>query len=232
MVSSFNSSNVNFASLIGNVHTKNPLLRTAIGATESLTGTTISSRTKDKFSQGWLGGVGSTSQFQSVNSTIPVMPNRNNNDLEARMVSSSGVITGERLLPSWERSYAFAPGRGVSALHSRITHTDANAGQDTLTGVVAPLVNAGIDRTGDGPAPPLRTYQGLGAMTQAPVVVTGGEAADATVSALAQAFNAAKYSHVTARGRSNAAAPPPSQPSSSTGAAPSTQKKQQPAMAY
>lgn len=149
---------------------------------QSLAGTTITGRVKNKFENGWLGGCGSTSQFQGVNQTVPIMPSRSNYDLDDRIESSNGTRTGQPLLPSWQRSYAFAPGRGVDALRTSITHTMRGAGmEDTISGVVAPQVNAGQDRFATGPIAPIRTYQGAqNASTQAPYVATGGEAAKQT----------------------------------------------------
>ena len=149
---------------------------------KSLTGTTITGRAKNKFDQGWLNGYGSTSQFQGCNQAIPIMPARSNYDLDDRIESSNGSRTGEPLLPTWNRSYAFAPGRGVDAMQTRITYTTRNAGlEDTISGVVGPEVNAGQDRFSDGPMAPVRTYSGAqNTSTQAPYVATGGEAAEAT----------------------------------------------------
>lgn len=149
---------------------------------KTLAGTTITGRTKNKFENGWLGGCGSTSQFQGVNQTVPILPFRSNYDLDDRIESSNGSRTGTPLQASWERSYAFAPGRGLDALQTRITHTLRGAGMDDgITGVAAPLINAGQDRFETGPIAPLRTYQGAqNVSTQAPYVATGGEAAEAT----------------------------------------------------
>lgn len=183
MVSAYNRNTAYEA--IADTHIKNPLLRSAIGVGESLTNTTTQGRTKNKFQQGFLGGVGSSSQFQGANQTIPVMPSRSNDDFEARMRSSNGDATGEALRPSWTRTYAFAPGRGVEARVSNITHTDDNAGRHTLSAVVAPVSNAGVDRFGSGPAPPQRTYQLGAVMTSSPFVATGGEAADVTAARVA-----------------------------------------------
>ena len=175
MVSSF-SNDMTYA----NVHVQNPMLRTAAGSSESFTNTAIQGRTKNKFQQGFLGGCGSASQFQGVNQALPVMPARSNIDVVDRILSSNGYRTGTPLQPSWERSYGFAPGRGVDARLSDITFTDKEAGRDSITAVVGPTINAGIDRQQSGPEPPQRTYQGFGGQIQAPVVVTGGEAATAS----------------------------------------------------
>lgn len=146
------------------------------GTGQSFQGTDVTARIKNKFEQGFLGGVGSTSQFQGANSMLPVMPAQSNNDTYQRVMSVHGVA-GEPILASWQRSYAFAPGRGIDAARSKITWTDSNAGLDPTTGVAAPLINSGIDRQDSGPTPSLTTYQLGNPNTQAPMTRTGGEGA-------------------------------------------------------
>jgi len=126
--------------------------------------------------EGFLGGVGSTSQFQSANTQLPILPYRTNDDLLQRIAQARGeTVSGVPLLPSWERSYAWAPGIGVDAVASGITWTDTNAGLNPTTGLIAPLLAPGKDFTAEDPIAPAVEYkdQGLGAMLSAPFVLSG-----------------------------------------------------------
>jgi hypothetical protein len=164
------------AATISGVHSTNAIIRKAAKDSESLGDTDITSRTKNKFQNGFLAGVGSTSQFQGANQTLPIMPINSNNDLLQRVASSRGLGAGPALQPSWERSYAWAPGIGIDAYRSRITWTPEGAGlANPVSGTTAPITNAGVDRFSSGPIAPLQTYQLGDANTQAPVTVTGGE---------------------------------------------------------
>ena len=138
------------------------------------TSTQLAGRYKSKWVEGFLGGTGSTSQFQSVNQALPVLPSRTNYDLTARVKQANGMNAARTpIKPSWRRDYAFAPGLGVDAARSKITWTDANAGINPQTGQAAPLVVPGKDYTETGPAPPTVSYngQGLGVMLTAPHVM-------------------------------------------------------------
>lgn len=129
----------------------------------SWTNPQISGRFKSKFESGWLGGTGSSSQFQSATSCLPVLPPNSNFDLDARIAQSRGLtVSGVPLLPSWRREYAFHPGTGTDAARSGITRTPAQAGISTWTGVAAPLVTPGLDATGAGPIPVAFTNVGMG----------------------------------------------------------------------
>lgn len=95
---------------------------------------------KNKFTQGFLSGTGSTSQFQGVNQNVGIRRGFYNDNLE-------GVLRGsETLLPSWKRSYAFAPGLGFDALQSKVIWTPDSAGD---SGPAIPNYGA-LNRTGRG----------------------------------------------------------------------------------
>jgi hypothetical protein len=153
----------------------NLLLQKAKSGAIPLGNQEIQGRYKNKFAQGFLNGCGSSSQFQSVNSCLPILPLQSNDSREARWLSSTGVISGAPLLPSWGRQESFAPGQGLEAARSKITRTDDAAGRDALTDVVAPTTNAGKDVFQAGPAPSLNSGVGAVAGQGAPVSLTGGE---------------------------------------------------------
>ena len=132
---------------------------------------------KDKFAQGFLSGVGGSSQFQSVNQAIGLRRGFYNDNLDPLLRST------QTLEPSWERSYAFAPGLGLDALKSKIVWTPDASGD-----VGGPSVpNYGyINRTGRGgdndpqaiPIMPLEgadgsQNRGLEANTAPPAVLSG-----------------------------------------------------------
>lgn len=150
-------------------HRKNPILQTANGSQPLTPFNNITGRTKNKFEQGFLGGVGSDSQFQTV-FNLPIQPVNSNNDLLSRMMSTTSA--------SWDRSYAFAPGRGLDARATQITNTYDET-VDTATGVIHPVIFPGIDRINANPAPPLNAEaQGINALQTVPRVLTGGERAE------------------------------------------------------
>ena len=133
---------------------------------------------RDKFAQGFLKGVGGSSQFAGANMQVGLRRGTYNDNL-------SGVLAGSKtLLPSWRRSYAFAPGLGLDAIRTKIIWTP-----DARGDVGGPAVpNYGfISRTGRGgdfdpqagPILPLDGTRGAGlglqSTTRAPQVLSPGE---------------------------------------------------------
>lgn len=135
----------------------------------------ITGRTADKFSMGWLGGVGGASQFQGVNCRLPVLPAAYNNVIEDRIAQSRGLKTGERLLTRWERPGNFNPGWGTDTWREgeNVTWVLNNRGlQNVTTGSVGPMSYPAQDRTAtDAINPFIATSQGLAAVTTAPVTM-------------------------------------------------------------
>lgn len=138
----------------------------------------LNGRFKNKFENGFFSGSSDSQFHQAGGRTLPILPYNTNRDLEWRLAASKGDnVAGVPLMPSWERSYAFAPGLGLDAKASRITHTPASAGLlSTYTGLAAPLLSAGQDKITEGPIPATwnPVSQGLGAMLNAPAVRAGG----------------------------------------------------------
>ena len=143
------------------------LLRVARNSGNSHTNPGVRGTYKDKFEQGWLGGVGSEAQFQGVNgSQVGIVGSKPYNDnISARSRST--------LKPFWSRSHAFAPGSGLDALYSGITWTSEANGNDPITGITAPILHAKRDRISAEPNPQGRTFGGGGqnVTTTAPVVL-------------------------------------------------------------
>lgn len=145
-------------------------IRIARNARSTLTNETITGKYRNKFQNGWLGGVGGDSQFQHVISQVGLQgPKSSNMDLEYRFTSTT--------VPDWNRSYTFAPGLGLDALASHITWTSKSGGmEDPQTGLVAPVINSGKDYAGDVPIPSIKGWNGAqGITTTAPVNIHGGE---------------------------------------------------------
>lgn len=145
------------------------MLRSLLGSEALTSNNAILGRTKNKFEQGFLGGIGSDSQFQTV-FNLPIQPFNSNNDLLSRFASTTA--------PSWDRSYAFAPGRGLDARATNITFTTDETMQ-TASGIVHPVIYPGLDQTTAGPAPPLNAnIQGINAIQTVPMNLMGGERED------------------------------------------------------
>ena len=145
-------------------------IRMARNMKSSLSNQDITGRFRNKFEQGWLGGVGGDSQFQHVIAQVGLQgPKSSNDDLEARFNSTTS--------PDWNRSYAYAPGLGLDALMSRITWTSKSGGMDDpQTALVAPVINSGKDLATSNPIPALKTWNGAQGITQTnPVNIHGGE---------------------------------------------------------
>jgi hypothetical protein len=137
--------------------------------------TNITGRTSDKFRQGFLGGLGGASQFQGVNTLLPVLPPATNRDTEWRMLESRGLVTGERLLTRFERPQNFNPGMGTDTWRdgTNVTWTMQNAGllADVTSGQPGAITYPGLDRTDrDQQLQYQARYQGLDAMMTAPVI--------------------------------------------------------------
>lgn len=136
----------------------------------------ITNRTVDKFAMGWLGGVGSDSQFQHVFSRLPILPPSSNRDLEARISESRGVPgQRDRLLTRYEMPYNFNPGWGTDTWRAgqNVTWTLGNRGMtDPTTGNMGAVVyTARASDKRDQMAPFQSNRQGLAAMTAAPRIL-------------------------------------------------------------
>ena len=136
----------------------------------------ITGRTADKFAMGYLGGIGSDSQFQVVSCRLPVLPPSSNYDIDKRILASRGLVTGERLLTRWERPNNFNPGWGTDTWREgeNVTWDLTNAGlTDPTTGNLAPVVYPARDPPARDALPPVDydRNQGLAANTAAPVVM-------------------------------------------------------------
>ena len=136
----------------------------------------ITGRASDKFAMGYLGGVGTSSQFQGTNALLPVAPPASNRDFEHRNRESRGLDTKEHLMTRYEMPYNFNPGIGTDTWRDgeNVTWTMGNRGilMDPTTGIGGPLSYPQKDRTTRDALPRLVTRgQGLDAMTTAPVVM-------------------------------------------------------------
>lgn len=140
----------------------------------SLAPSQITGRSSDIMNLGWLGGIGSSFQFQGQNTLLPVRVGFNNRDTEARVLESRGLKTGERLLTRWERPNNFNPGVGTDTWREgqNVTWTMQSRGlQDPLTGVYGPHAYPMRDYIPIGtPTPPYDGLrQGLCANAQPPI---------------------------------------------------------------
>ena len=98
---------------------------------------------RDKFAQGFLTGTGSSSQFQATNMQVGDRRGFYNDNTSPLLAG----VQASNLLPSWRRSYAFAPGLGLDAIRTKIIWTP-----DARGDVGGPAVpNYGyLARTGSG----------------------------------------------------------------------------------
>lgn len=140
------------------------------------TGTSITSSYKNKWDNGFLNGA-STMQLQGANQALPRRTNKVTTNVLATRIPDVDGSQPTPVLPSWNRTYHFNSGRGIDAQRTNITFTPENAGLETHTGVVGPLINTAGNIP--EPIPQLQTYQ-FNPM-QTPTVVTGGESADQSI---------------------------------------------------
>lgn len=163
----------------------------------------ITSRAKDKFAMGWLGGIGGSSQFQGTSSLLPVRVPANNTDLDYYILQSRGrTMSGQRLLTRWERPLNFNPGLGVDTWREggNVTWNPRERGQflSPMTGVSGPLVYEARDQQTQGPiAPTNDRAQGIGMW--APTVLVEGITGTPNGTTLADIQQAAQSSQVSQR---------------------------------
>jgi len=153
----------------------NKLFQAAESAQPSFANPHLSGRIVNKFENGFLSGADFGMTSQATNA-LPMRPYQSNDGL--------GYKRASRQQASWARNYAFAPGLGRNARATKITNT-TDAGLDPTSGVVAPVVNTGLDRIANGPIAPAMMDSIHNA--SAPVVITGAETANNTIEAMRNA---------------------------------------------